>query len=312
MIERYESLTARESSRDNPGTMIMMTSLDAAQGVLVADLGGTRLRAAVFDRAGTMRSHVVAPTPAADPEALVRTLNQARADASVQVGHAVIGVPGIVDYELGHALALPQLPAWHEVSAASLSDAIGVPVSLANDADLAALGEHRFGAGVGTQHMVYVTCSTGVGAGVIVGGRLLHTRYSLGEIGHTIIDWHTGETVEQLGSGSGVRERTRESAAAIASRAIAGDTEAAAQFEQLAEALGVGVMTMVLCFMPERVVIGGGVSRAGELLLSPVRARIRTLQHVPFTAEQIVQSQLGDDSGLQGAYVYWRDELDGA
>ena len=203
---------------------------------------------------------------------------------------------------------------WRRIwtALAESQQAIGLPVSLANDADLAALGEHRFGAGVGTQHMVYVTCSTGVGAGVIVGGRLLHTRYSLGEIGHAIIDWHTGGTVEQFGSGSGVRERTRESASTIAARAIKGDAEAAAQFEQLADALGVGVMTMVLCFMPERVVIGGGVSRAGELLLGPVRARIRTLERVPFTAEQVVQSQLGDDSGLRGAYAYWRDELAGA
>ncbi len=291
--------------------MEIMTSPDTAQGVLVADLGGTRLRAAVFDRDGTMRSHVTEPTPAADPAALIRALQQARAEASEYVDHAVIGVPGIVDYEAGLALALPQLSAWREVSAASLSEALGIPVSLANDADLAALGEHRFGAGMGTQHMVYVTCSTGVGAGVIVGGRLIHTRYSLGEIGHTIIDWHSGRTVEQAGSGSGIEERTRESAATIASRALAGDAEAAAQFSRLAEALGVGVMTMVLCFMPERVVIGGGVSQAGDLLLAPVRARIRSLEHVPFTPEQIVRSQLGDDSGLQGAYVYWRDEIVG-
>ena len=289
-----------------------MTGLETTAGVLVADLGGTRLRAAVFDREGAMCAHVVEPTPAANPEALVHTLTQARAQTSEPVSHAVIGVPGIVDYEAGRALALPQLPAWREVSAASLAEALGVPVSLANDADLAALGEHRFGAGQGTQHMVYVTCSTGVGAGVIVGGRLLHTRYSLGEIGHTIIDWHSGRTVEQEGSGSGIEERTSEAAETIASRALAGDAEAAAHFAQMADALGVGVMTLVLCFMPNRVVVGGGVSKAGDLLLEPVRSRIRSLQPVPVTAEQVVRSQLGDDSGLQGAYAYWRDEIAGA
>jgi glucokinase len=288
-----------------------MTSAAQSPGILVADLGGTRLRAALFDPDGSMRSHIVEPTPAADPAALVHTLARAREQGGDLVSHAVIGVPGVVDYDAGLALALPQLPAWHEVSAASLSEALGVSVTLANDADLAALGEHRFGAGAGTQHLVYVTCSTGVGAGVVVGGRLLRTRYSLGEIGHTIIDWHSGRTVEQEGSGSGIAARTNESAASIAARAANGDAEAAAQFGRLADALGVGVMTMVLCFMPDRVVIGGGVSQAGDLLLDPVRARIRLLQHIPFTAEQIVRSQLGDDSGLQGAYVYWHDELAG-
>jgi glucokinase len=248
-------------------------------------------------------------TPAADPAALVRALERARDAAGGTVSQAVIGVPGVVDYDAGLALALPQLPAWREVSAASLSKALGVPVTLANDADLSALGEYRFGAGVGTQHMVYVTCSTGVGAGVVVGGRLLRTRYSLGEIGHTIIDWQAGRTVEQEGSGSGIEARTSESAVTIAERAASGDAQAQAEFGHLADALSVGVMTMVLCFMPDRVVIGGGISQAGDLLLDPVRARIRTLRGVPFTAEQIVRSQLGDDSGLQGAYVYWHDEL---
>lgn len=281
--------------------------------MLAVDLGGTRLRAAVFDAAGTRRSHVVEQTPRDDPGALVRAMEVAAAEAGMRPQRAVVGVPGVVDLVAGAAPHLPQLPGWHgRVTAASIGEALGMPVTLANDADLAALGEHRFGAGRGVDHLVYLTCSTGVGAGVIVGGRLLHTRTSLAEVGHTIIDWHSGTTVEELGSGGALGRRAGMPAEEVAVRARAGDPHAAALFRDTAAAFAVGVVTMILCFMPERVVIGGGMARSGDLLLEPVRKRVRSAPHLAFPPEAIVTSEHGDDAGLLGAFALWREEHAGA
>ena len=110
-------------------------------------------------------------------------------NADVSVSGAVVGLPGSINYQTGQVIHLPHLPHWpHTVSADWLSAQVGLEVLIANDADLAALGEHRFGAGIGTSDMVYITASTGVGAGVIIGNKLLHGKLSLAEAGHTIID----------------------------------------------------------------------------------------------------------------------------
>jgi glucokinase len=277
------------------------------QGVIGVDMGGTRLRVAAFDAAGTARVHMVRPTPRDDPSALAAAMTEAITDAHFEIAGAVVGVPGIVDYEAGTIVALPQLPAWGKaVSAAALMDMLGIPVTLANDADLAAVGEHRWGAGRGVRHMVYITCSTGIGAGVIVDGRLLHTRYSLAEVGHTVIDWRSGDWAERIGSGSGVERVTGEPAVTVAARAAEGDTEAARVIAEMAEAFSVAALTMVRCFMPERVVIGGGVSSIGEALFAPVRKRLVDAPYSLMTADAIVPAMFGDDAGLRGAYAYWQ------
>jgi glucokinase len=220
----------------------------------------------------------------------------------------VVGVPGVIDYARGTVVALPQLPRWGTtVTATWLAAQLGLPVALANDADLGALGELHFGAGRGVEHLVYVTCSTGVGAGVVINGRLLHSRYSLAEVGHTIIDWRTGATVETFGSGSGLHALTGESAQAIAARAAQGDPAAGALLQATAEAFAVGVLTLVRCFMPDRVVVGGGLAQTRERLLDPVRALIARAPYCTVSAEDIVLAECGDDAGLRGAYARWRE-----
>ena len=136
--------------------------------ILAVDLGGTRLRVAVFDAGGTMVHKAVTRTPREDPGALARAMRDAVAASGVDARAAVVGVPGPVIYATGEVVRLPNLPAWEgRLSAEFLADALGLPVLLANDADLAALGEHRHGAGQGAADMLYVTSSTGVGAGVV-------------------------------------------------------------------------------------------------------------------------------------------------
>ena len=243
--------------------------------ILACDVGGTRLRVAV-----------------------------------VETGGAVVGLPGVVDYSRGEVLTLPNLPDWERgsLSAARLGAELGVPVLFANDADLAALGEHRYGAGRGSQDMLYVTSSTGVGAGVVISGRLLHGRLSLAEAGHTIIDWATGGTLEGLGSGTALARAAGEDAAAVAARAAAGDPVASRHFATTAEAFAVGVLNLVHCYSPEVVVIGGGMSQAGELLLGPVRERLERCGDGGVASKvKVVKAQGNDDVGLRGAYAYWLD-----
>ena len=278
------------------------------RGVLAVDLGGTQLRVAVFDAAGEMCDRTAVPTPPDDPDALAEAMRGVIASASVPLAGAVVGVAGPLSYAEGRPLKMPNLPHWEgHVSAQRLADAVGLPVLLANDADLAALGEQRFGAGRGVSDMIYVTVSTGVGAGVILNGRLLHGARSLAEIGHTTIDRQANATVEELASGTALRRAAGVDGATVAARVRTGDPQARAIFAEVAEALAVGVMNLVLCFMPERVVIGGGVSQAGDLLLEPVRARIAREGPRLAITPQVVLAGGGDDVGLLGALALWRD-----
>ena len=273
--------------------------------ILACDLGGTQLRTAVVDASGAVAHRRATPTPKDDPGALATVLGDALAEAG-DVAGVVVGVPGPIDYAAGAPTMLVNLPAWEgRVSAATLSAELGLDVLLANDADLAALGEHRFGAGRGFDDVAYVTVSTGVGAGVVLGGRLVRGRLSLAELGHTVIDRHTMETVEDLGSGTALGRLAGEDAAAVSDRAQRGDTEAAALFRKAADALAVGVFNLVQLFSPQVVVIGGGMSQAGELLLDPVR---RALESCPASRPSVVRADAGDDAGLKGAAAYWADE----
>ncbi len=278
-------------------------------GILGVDLGGTRLRVAVFDRDGSMLHRSVIPTPRDQPQALVAAMKGALAESTIDVRGAVVGVPGPISYADGTAIRLPNLPGWEQhISAQRLAAEVALPVLLANDADLAALGEHRYGAGRGTTDMVYVTSSTGVGAGVIIGGRLLRGQRSLAEVGHTIIERATGGTVEDLGSGTALSRAAGLDGATVTAQAQAGDERARAVFREVADAFAIGVFNLVHCFMPERVVIGGGVSQAGELLLEPIRERLQCCDpRCSAAGTDIVLASGGDDVGLLGAFAFWLD-----
>ena len=282
----------------------------AEKPVLACDLGGTWLRVAVVRPDGTVSDRQAIPTPSDDPDALARAMGQVLEEPGRAVAGAVVGVPGPVDYVKGEVLEMPNLPEWAgRISANSLSAELGLPTLLANDADLAALGEHRYGAGRGSQDMLYVTSSTGVGAGVILGSKLLRGRLSLAEVGHTIMcDHSTGETMESLGSGTALTRLAGEDAASVAGRAQAGDAEALRQFTLVAEGFAIGVFNLVHCFAPELVVVGGGMSQAGELLLEPVRRLLRQKGLTSLISRvRVVRAEGDDDVGLRGAAAFWAD-----
>ncbi len=193
-----------------------------ARAMVAVDLGGTNLRVALYAEDGTRHYRSVTPTPTADPSALSNVALEAVAiarSAGLEVQHAVLAVPGWVDHRSNRIVTLPNLPAWGSIAGADLEAKLGIRVTFANDADLAALGEHRFGAGAGATDMVYLTCSTGVGAGVIVNGQLLQPHRSALEVGHTVIDWQTGDTVEGLGSGTALARAAGIPAEEVAARA---------------------------------------------------------------------------------------------
>lgn len=276
--------------------------------ILAVDLGGTRLRVALMTEDGTLVDKSVTSTPRDRPAALAQAMEACAAQSSLEINGAVVGVPGPINYETGEALRLPNLPGWEPyVASQRLSSQIDLPVLLANDADLAALGEHRFGAGRGAQNMLYMTSSTGVGAGVILIGRLLRGRFSLAEAGHTIIERSSGGTVEALGSGTALARIAGMPGHVVTERALAGDEQSLRALQEVADAFATGVFNLVHCFMPERVVIGGGVSQAGDLLLDPIRVRLRSCPGCFAGSVDVVAASGGDDVGLLGAGAYWQE-----
>ena len=222
---------------------------------------------------------------------------------------AVVGVPGPVDYVRGEVHWLPNLSAWQgQLSAARIADMLSLPVLLANDADLGALGEHRFGAGRGVDDMVYVSVGTGVGAGVIINGQLLHGRWSLAELGHMIVDRATGATVEDLCSGSALRRIAGRDPRQTVEAARNDHPAAVQQVAQITDALAVAILNLLYCYMPDRAVIGGGMAQAGALILDPIRAHITEAGvGLSLSADDIVLAEHGSDVGLLGGYALGTD-----
>ena len=198
--------------------------------ILACDLGGTRMRIALVSLQGHVHDKQVVLSLDNNPNTLIDALRTALEQAPGKIEGAVIGVPGMVDYHNQEVVKLPNLAAWEgTISGQRLSSALGLETLLANDADLGALGEYRYGAGRGSQDIVYVAAGTGVGSGIVLNGRLLKGRFSLGEIGHTIIDRTTGGTVEELASGIALRRSLGLDVSELAERAGKGDPEAQAE-----------------------------------------------------------------------------------
>jgi predicted NBD/HSP70 family sugar kinase len=289
--------------------------------VLAADVGGTQMRAALVGPEGEILLSRSARTPAESevPAAftnLVATL--ATEDEYGTATHAVVGLPGAVDYDAGRFLWAPNLPAqWpDQLSASGLSAQLGLPVSIANDADLAAVGEAWFGAGSKSSAVAYLTVSTGIGAGVVNGGRVVRGGRSLAEIGHVVVDWRAwrdGEpsTVEELGSGSGVTRQALEaglgplSSQEVEAGAAGGEPLAVEIWQRAIGACAAGVSNLVMSFYPSTVVIGGGMGRQ-DAFFCPLRDMVlQRPGHHPADLT-IVRSALGDDAGLSGAAAWAR------
>lgn len=291
---------------------------DASVRTLAVDLGGTRMRAAVVTPDGmvTSRRAVATPQGAACPDALMDLVGDVLVAADV--AEAVIGVPGRVDHRHGRLEHAPNLPPhWADaLDERLLAEHLGLEVALANDADLAAVGEGYFGAGRPYADVVYVTVSTGVGAGVLLDRSLVAGARSLAEAGHTVIDRAAAQrgeasTFETLGSGTALARLAADAGlpadgARIIELVHAGHHEATRVWDEVATAIATGVANLALLFSPEAIVLGGGVGRNGDLLVPAVRSHLDA--HGPPglpVAIEVLVSELGDAAGLAGAGA-WR------
>jgi glucokinase len=207
-----------------------------------------------------------------------------------------------------------------------LQQAIGLPAVLENDANAAALGEFRYGAGKGARSLVYLTISTGIGGGIILDGKIWHgVKDAAGEIGHMTLapdgplcGCGNRGCLETIASGPSIARRAREAvaggrptrlreisnltAADVVSLAREGDEVACEVWEETVRYLGLGVAAAVTILAPERVVIGGGVTEAGDSLFEPLRREVRRrVKLVPMENIPILPAALGRDVGILGA-----------
>ncbi len=298
-----------------------ITSAAAPGRVLSVDLGGTNMRAAVVDAGGRILVRAVAPTPRDAPctEALDALMASVRDQGGGRgcFGSIVIGVPGRVDYAAGRLEYAPNLPpSWRDaLSIANLGRHFDALVHLANDADLAAVGEAYFGAGRGHTDVVYITISTGIGAGVVLDGRLMRGTRSLTEIGHTILaldrlDSGEPATSELLAAGRALGRRA--AAANVAERGSglvdlvrSGDAIAGQVWNDTMQAAAATIVNLTHLFSPDVVVVGGGVGRNGALVRDPVLALLdRFGPRELVTPIEVVEAELGDDPGLIGAAAW--------
>ena len=303
--------------------------------VLAIDIGGTKLAAGVVDAAGTILVRGEVPTVAAEgPDRVLERIVGLGKDllgrpevSAFAIRRIGIGCAGPVDRQAGLVLNPPNLPGWRRIALVDhLQQAIGLPAILENDANAAALGEFRYGAGKGARSLVYLTVSTGIGGGIILDGKIWHgLNDAAGEIGHmtlapegALCGCGNRGCLEAIASGPSIARRAREAvaggrptrlreisnltAADVVSLAREGDVVACEVWEETARYLGLGVAAAITILAPERVVIGGGVTKAGDSLFEPLRREIRRrVKLVPMENIPILPAALGPDVGILGA-----------
>lgn len=314
--------------------------------IIAVDIGGTSFRVALADASGNILARNARPTHAHEgyPKGLERITETIRETASSVNFEKVRGIAvasaGPIDPKSGSILTPPSLPGWHNAPLKdSLNSAFGIPVLVESDADMAAVGEHRFGAGRGFDRLIYMTVSTGIGGGIIIDGELLRgSKVSAAEIGHMIVDpkgpvCNCGGRghLEPVASGTAIARMASErlspkdsgklaemcggdlsilTAKIVAEAASAEDSLANEVMSEAGSSLGLAITSLIHIFDPEVVIIGGGVANAGELILDPIRRVIAERAMPDFKDRtRVTQSALGDDSGIMGAIAFALDEL---
>lgn len=312
------------------------------------DLGGTKTLALVVSPAGEILGRALHPTPHEGREALGRALVACVREAADAAGIDVrdtagvgVGAPGPTDPKTGVLLQPPNLPPdCHDLPLRDLLEpALGVRVVVENDANAAALGEHHYGAGRGVGDMIYITVSTGIGGGVLTGGRLLRgAGFLAGEVGHMVLSAE-GQDIcgcgrigcwEAISSGTAIARQAREAVTAgrapgllaradgdpsrlvpalVVEAARAGDPSAGAILDRAVFYNGVGLQNLLHLFSPGLIVIGGGLTHAWDVLVAPAAAWAlgHAMKHAA-DACRIVPAQLGADVGGLGAAALLEQE----
>lgn len=299
------------------------------------DIGGTKIAGALVDIDGNIVAESKVPTPAQDPDALVDAVVALVTELSL--GKEVLGIgvaaAGFIDADQANIIYAPNLSWRNEPFKAKLQAQLPLPVIIENDANAAAWAEFRYGAGKGYQHMVMLTIGTGVGGAVIVNGQMLRGGFGIaGELGHLrvvpngkLCGCGQHGCLESYGSGTALLKAAKELASSdleIGARlreleAQAGELTGAQVYTAILEKdpgalqiltelgtwLGEAIGSLTAVLDPQVVVIGGGVSAAGDLLLNPIREAY--LAHLPargFRPElEIKVAEFVNDAGVVGA-----------
>ncbi|MDP1720388.1 MAG: ROK family glucokinase [Candidatus Nanopelagicaceae bacterium] len=301
------------------------------------DVGGTKVLGGVVDESGNVLAHARRDTPRQGGAELTRAI----ADVALEllqkftdVKRVGISAAGLVSSDRKTMLATSNIAGWNGVDLdAQLSSLIGLPVVIENDANAAAWGEARFGAGVNEGHIMMLTVGTGIGGGLVVDGELYRGAFGVAaEFGHVRVvpEGHlcgcgARGCLEQYASGNALLRHAREAINAspdvarnllslgdgtlagltgkhITEAARLGDAVALAAFNTTAQWLGAGIASLSVALDPACVIIGGGVIDAGEILLEPTRAAVE--RYMPFAGRhpspRIVAAELGNEAGLVG------------
>ncbi len=299
------------------------------------DLGGTELRAALIGPDGTLRARRQTATDAkGGPQAVIAQMLALIAGLGTDGVQGIgIAAPGPLDPIAGICIAPPTLEGWRDVPlAALLAERTGLPTRLENDANAAALGEHRAGAGRGLAHLVYVTISTGIGGGVIEQHRLLHGRRGMAaEIGHMTLVADGPPCVcggrgcwEALASGPALAQAAAQAIAGgaptalrlpvtardVAEAARSGDALALDLLRREARWLGLGFANLLHLYSPEAIIAGGGLSAALAMMLPEILATLHSAAMPAYHGAQVLPAALGPDAGLVGAACLILDHQD--
>jgi glucokinase len=300
------------------------------------DVGGTKVLGGVVDASGKVLATSRRDTPREGGSELTKTIAEVALELMQTHSVTAVGVSaaGFVSSDRKTMLASPNIADWNGVQLdLELEKLIGLPVVIENDANAAAWGEAKFGAGRNQAHMMMLTIGTGVGGGIVVNNDLYRGAFGIAaEFGHlrVVPEGHlcgcgARGCFEQYASGSALRRHAREAISAspdlarnllargdgtidgltgqaITDAAREGDAVALAAFQTTAQYLGAGIASLAVLLDPSCVVIGGGVIDAGEILLAPTREAMK--RYMPFAGKhpypEIVAAELGNEAGLVG------------
>jgi glucokinase len=305
------------------------------------DLGGTKMLVGVLDGTRALWERREASTGQTEDELvelLVREVSAAR-DACPAAAAIGLGIPATIDYDRGVAVSAVNLPLSDLAVRETVEERVGLPVFLDNDGNVAALAEFLYGAARDKPHTVMLTVGTGIGGGLILNGEIYRGSTGAGaELGHVVIqvdgppcqgNCPNHGCVESLASGTALGREGRAAAesapdsalgvalaegkpvdgTAVTEAALAGDETAIGVFELIGIRLGVACSSFANIFQPNAIVVGGGVIRAGDLLLDPARREVRERALKPMDETPILAATLGPAAGVIGAAALARVEL---
>lgn len=334
-----EWLVESGTGKSRGGRRPILLSFNYQAGYIVGvDAGATHLLAVVTDLDAKVVDEIERPFdvsagPETGLEAIIGIVREILVETGLELSRLIgigVGLPGPLDYAHGTVVAPPIMPGWHDFPVRDrLEAAFGVPVYVDNDANLGALGEYSYGAGRGVDNLAFVKVATGIGCGIIVGGQIYHGQTgAAGEIGHVTMaedgppcTCGSYGCLEAMAGGPAIAQRAAQAiqvgqstmlrsmvsngnltAKLVEQAARRGDPLAVQLYADAGRLIGLAVANVINLLNPGRVIIGGGVSEAGELILASLRdTACQRSMRAAVGATDIVQAILGHRSSALGA-----------